>query len=417
MDTNTPRYSKTSFWQKITLAMFGVFLTLILIETELRLGEFIILSLQERRNRASLMQRGEYRILCLGESTTQGQYPPFLEEALNRRNIGIKFSVIDKGIPGINTWTILSKLESYLDTYHPDMVITMMGINDWVPHIPYESVSDSKIINCLKSFRTYKLTRLLWLHIVNRLKESQLRLLLRKIGLQQVYVEEKGVSPSKELLKFKKAIELNPRKDMAYLELGSFYLEQGRFSEVEELLKNAIEINPRNNGAYVLLGRCYQKQGRFSEAEELFKKAIEINPRNDGACGALEVLFIEMGDMGLAKKYAKEVGYLRLNYHTPITTSNYHKLVRILDKRSMAYVCIQYPMRSIEPLKKIFENNNDGIIFVDNEKCFKEAVSKSSYKEYFNDMFGGDFGHCTEKGNRLLAENIANVILKEVFGK
>jgi len=32
-------------------------------------------------------------------------------------------------------------------------------------------------------------------------------------------------------------------------------------------------------------------------------------------------------------------------------------------------------------------------------------------------MFGGDFGHCTHKGNRLLAENIANVIFKEVFSK
>jgi len=33
------------------------------------------------------------------------------------------------------------------------------------------------------------------------------------------------------------------------------------------------------------------------------------------------------------------------------------------------------------------------------------------------DMFGGDFGHCTQKGNKLLAGNIADVILKEVFGK
>ena len=31
------------------------------------------------------------------------------------------------------------------------------------------------------------------------------------------------------------------------------------------------------------------------------------------------------------------------------------------------------------------------------------------------DMFGGDFGHCTVKGNRLLAENVARVILKEIF--
>jgi hypothetical protein len=32
-------------------------------------------------------------------------------------------------------------------------------------------------------------------------------------------------------------------------------------------------------------------------------------------------------------------------------------------------------------------------------------------------MFGGDFGHCTPKGNMLLAQNIADVILGEVFNK
>jgi hypothetical protein len=32
-------------------------------------------------------------------------------------------------------------------------------------------------------------------------------------------------------------------------------------------------------------------------------------------------------------------------------------------------------------------------------------------------MFGGDFGHCTDRGNRLLAENIADTIVKEAFHK
>jgi hypothetical protein len=54
---------------------------------------------------------------------------------------------------------------------------------------------------------------------------------------------------------------------------------------------------------------------------------------------------------------------------------------------------------------------------VDNEKIFRDAVKKDKSSIYFNDMFGGDFGHCTDKGNRLLAENIANAILKEVFNR
>ena len=52
---------------------------------------------------------------------------------------------------------------------------------------------------------------------------------------------------------------------------------------------------------------------------------------------------------------------------------------------------------------------------MDNEKVFKQALRKASYDEYFRDNFAGDFGHCTPNGNRLLAENIADTILKKVF--
>jgi len=70
-------------------------------------------------------------------------------------------------------------------------------------------------------------------------------------------------------------------------------------------------------------------------------------------------------------------------------------------------------MRNIDSLKKMLDGTR-GVIFVDNERNFKEAVKKEGFNEYFNDMFAGDFGHCTAKGNRLLAENIANEILKSL---
>ena len=48
-----------------------------------------------------------------------------------------------------------------------------------------------------------------------------------------------------------------------------------------------------------------------------------------------------------------------------------------------------------------------------NENVFKKAVKEKGTKQIFVDMFGGEFGHCTLKGNKLIAENVANVILKE----
>ena len=34
------------------------------------------------------------------------------------------------------------------------------------------------------------------------------------------------------------------------------------------------------------------------------------------------------------------------------------------------------------------------------------------YSKYFSDTFANDFGHCTREGNRLIAENLADTILK-----
>ena len=96
-------------------------------------GGFIILSLREYRNIASIKQKDTYLIMCLGESTTADgprPYPDQLENVLNQHNMGIKFVVVNEGVPTVNTRYILEHLKGDIDKYHPDMVVAMMGIND-----------------------------------------------------------------------------------------------------------------------------------------------------------------------------------------------------------------------------------------------------------------------------------------------
>ena len=146
---------------------------------------------------------------------------------------------------------------------------------------------------------------------------------------------------------------------------------------------------------------------------------MALSSQNDGrALGALLMICEEMGKPELAKEYAEKAYRKRImpSRYGSIAVDNYHKLKEILDKRRIKLVCVQYRMRDVEPLKKIFEKDK-GVIFVNNEGIFKTAVKKAGYKEYFRDMFAGDFGHCTPKGNMLLAQNIADVILREVFNR
>ena len=446
MDKYSKEKRKTSLPQRVILILFSLFLTAAILEIGLRLGGFIITSLQEHRNLQSMKQKGVCRIMCLGESTTQGEYPPYLEKTLNQRNIGIKFSVIDEGLAGANTKTIVSDLEANLDKYRPDIIVAMMGINDWGDHIPYETASNSRIILFIRSLKVYKLSRFLWLHARAKARERRISTLIAKdkfkpmykkedilcaeeilknaielnpkndsvyTGLGWVYFDQRKLSEAEQVLK--KAIELNPKNDSAYTVLGRVYLGQKRLLEAEQALKKAIELNPKNSWAYVGLGRLYSGEKGFPpETEQIFKKAIELNPQNDRLYGALARLYSDRGNNELAKIYMNKANSLREEYYSPMTISDYHKLKQILDKRGIRLVCVQYPMRSIAPLKKIV-GETGGIIFVDNEKIFKDAVAKEGYKEYFRDMFGGDFGHCTPKGNSLLANNIADNILKELF--
>jgi len=522
MENNRTLKPKFALRQKITMILFGIFLFFVILEASLRLGGFILLSMQEHRNSESIKQKGAYRILCLGESTTQGQYPVFLEEILNRSNIGVRFNAVDKGKANTNTPIILSKVEFYLDKYHPDLVVAMMGINDWGEHIPFERTTTSKGMLLIRSFRTYKLARLLWLHILTKAKEKGVyisdegrwffrnfpRIELKEdrvesipkedafkqivglnskndnvylqsgwfyldqgnfslaedafkkgidlnpkdddtyVGLGKIYQDQLKFLQAEEAFKkavelnpkndsayaglgwvyrnqgklpqaedlYKKAVELNPKNDNAYIELGQLYREQGKFSEAEDLYKKALEFNPKNDNAYIELGWVYRDQGKFSQAEESFKKALELNPKNDGAYGAISVLYLDTGRPELVEEYVQKADSWRLESYNPVTVNSYRKLKKILDKSGIRLICVQYPMRSVEPLKKIFEQD-EGVIFVDNESVFKEALKKTSYKDYFKDMFGGDFGHCTDKGNKLLAENIASVIIKKVFNK
>jgi len=503
MTRNIPNPSRLSIGKKIILIFFGMVMSLCTLEIGLRIGGRLFLSYQEYINRLAIYKKGTFRIMCLGESTTAGgndSYPFQLEtilneEILNRNLPKVKFSVINKGIVGDNSSTILSQLENNLRLYKPQMVIAMMGIND--KHIKYyEDISERNtfLFNRLRSFR---LLRLIWKDIMSKQKREvfcktaaienkpeaekgdiQSGLMKGGINPRRVNLEEmiskkfrelkpevadsvsrylalgllyksqgKHLESERQLLNaadlappiefifyelgrcyrnlgryvqaekaLRKAIDLNPQYNWAYLVLGQCYQRQKKYQQAVEMFKKALEIEPGSDAAYIALGWAYQYQAKYQEAEAVFKKAIELNPNNYEAYGGLTVLYTAAGRSDIAQEYSEKANRLSLQYYPAVTVQNYQKLKKNLDQRGIKLICVQYPLHSIEPLKRIFEGQ-EGIIFVDNEKIFREAVAKEGFKEYFLDMFAGDFGHCTYRGNRLLAENIARVLLKEYLNK
>ena len=217
----------------------------------------------------------------------------------------------------------------------------------------------------------------------------------------------------------KKGIEVNPDNHELYINLGMLYTELLlEYDKSEEMLKKAIEMVPDNIEAYIQLGMCYISQKKYDKAEAAFREAMRVEPEanHDNTYRLLSRCYMELGNNKLAEYFLKKTNVSSSGYYDFIITHNYRKLNGIVAKRGVKLVCVQYPMRSVKQLRKLFDST-EGIIFVDNEKIFKEALEKASYDEYFIDSFGGDFGHCTKKGNELIAENIADTILRYGFKK
>ena len=465
--------------------LFLLFLLFVmLLEIGLHLGGVIFLFLQESSNRKAMKQQGAYRILCLGESTTacggNNSYPAWLERILNHANSGVTFSVINKGVVGTNSTAIISSLENNLNKYSPQMVITMMGINDQGNYlIEKPFVFSNTFVSFFYSLKVTKLARLTWRAMMNERErkgrifapnqeqsfkepiELQASKLIDKsintntadnyrgyLILGSAYIIQGNLLQAEKLFKealalkpdseeayfglvqacamqlkyseaeeyFKRALKINHSNDQLLLMMSWYFIEQKKYAQAEEVLLRVVQINPLNEKACIELARVYINQSLYKRAEEYLSKAIKINPHSYAAFATMGVLNNKRGDFLQAKEYFDKANILTRYYDNALLRHNYRQLKEILDKRKIVLVCVQYPMRSILPLKEMF-SGDQGAIFVDNEIIFKESIKADGYTKYFVDMFGGDFGHCTPEGYKLLAANIARVIFKKYFSK
>jgi len=82
----------------------------------------------------------EYRILCIGESTTFGigasdpikkGYPYQLEKLLNGKDATKKAQCFFDQAIGINTSEILRKFPGYIKKHRPSLIVFMVGVNNW----------------------------------------------------------------------------------------------------------------------------------------------------------------------------------------------------------------------------------------------------------------------------------------------
>ncbi|MDH3402868.1 MAG: GDSL-type esterase/lipase family protein [Acidobacteriota bacterium] len=107
--------------------------TLGLFELALQVAAFFV----GPRALAASAPGGEEIILCLGDSNTYGvfypqekAYPAQLQTILDRRAPG-RYKTLNLGLPGMNSSQVATRLEDWIDRYHPRIAVVSVGVNNY----------------------------------------------------------------------------------------------------------------------------------------------------------------------------------------------------------------------------------------------------------------------------------------------
>lgn len=464
--------------KKFFAVFCGLFFVLVCLEGGLRGWGLFKKRVALRKEARALEVKGAYRILCLGESTTSNQYPQKLERILRRALPGKKISVFDGALAGIDSNFILDKVEADLDRYKPDLVTVMMGCNDGEEVLDYGDVGSRTELEWMFRVRVFCLLRLLWWNLEEKRKadcgdggfvgeeerdeenteiaepeggfEEKIRFYENRIRLEPdnsenyfrlglIMIDRGDIDAAYKL--FRKAQALDPLSAQVYGSLATtcppdemehwvnLALEiepehgieptgtiralmlLGRFDEALYYLEKVVSMSPEEKICFVRLGIIYMKRKEYDRARMWLETGLQHHPGDRQLLRALDLVCRAQGRTFDADAFADTK-----SESSGVLYENYNRLARILRQRGVRMVAVQYPVQSIGPLKKMLSAYDD-VLFVDNEHSFREGIVREGFFAYFVDSFGGNFGHCTDKGNELVALNIARVILREVFGR
>jgi tetratricopeptide (TPR) repeat protein len=443
MNTINSRSNKFTAKQKLLFLLCGIILPFLTLEIFLRVGGYILLTYREYGNKLQIEKKGNCVVLCLGDSITYKQYPHMLEKMLNEKSKSISFSVIDEGIPEANSTEIISKLNTNIQQYNPDIIIAMMGGIDAGEYLPYDRD------NFLKHFRIYKLYKLIIAHASARYKDMPL--VHMPVHYNKPEYEKNRQQLENEITELKSQVAKNPQDEYAYAMLGRAYFFNNQFDEARKLVDNANKLfsdalivhgelagyylwlyppkderpvnylrllaqkNVRHLWIYKCLGDFYVRRGELEKAIEVYKKGAEITQDKRLMYDSLAFVYRSMGNKILAEKYSQSAKESRESCYNITTKQNYLELIHVAKSKGIKLICMQYPVRNLEPLVKMIGDSGEGVLFVSNENIFKDEVKQRGFWYYFVDSTSGDFGHCTIEGNTLIAENLANEILNKWF--
>jgi Flp pilus assembly protein TadD len=94
---------------------------------------------------------------------------------------------------------------------------------------------------------------------------------------------------------FLKAIELEPQRSGAYVQLARLYGAAARHEEALAKLHTAAQLNPRDPSIQMLIGVIHERKGDRAGARKVYEKLLAMHPRFGPAANNLAWLYTEHG--------------------------------------------------------------------------------------------------------------------------
>lgn len=396
-------------------------------------------------------------VLILGESTSTAfgvksdeSWPQQMKSLASEHDIQLNIRNISQ--VAITTKYLVDRTIALIPNYRPDVVISMMGINDALDEKLLRKNSAQANLD-LKRSRVYRLLASLFQY---HFQNSSLRKVDSKDsinGSQRDLIDSKGFQlkmvPNDITdigqLKLIKAFMTGFRSLDLNLRLLALKNFLSRFPEKEmqnrllaHIISNELDLSHTSpQAASVLIDiftyffDTYEKStpGAFAEFlliadnnrsyDQIIRvikivthKKIPISPV---ALGRLSyILRRETVYNALPETTFNHYGYTKSELlKITNTVENYQSLARLLKKNRICFIAATYPTQTPDELIGIIFKNQQPIrpdIVVDQSQSFLKALKTQKYDELFIDSFGGGFGHTTAKGHRLIAENIFKAI-------
>jgi len=397
-------------------------------------GLFFALKIKKQ----NLAKGGDIHIICIGDSFTYGlgvprseAYPSQLEKVLNNAYPQKHIKVINLGVPGYNSSQCLNTIKEKLDYYKPKIILVMSGMNNcWnFTDSSYFKIKQTKhnsplnfraklIDTLLCKLKTYKLIKIAFLNITDRLKSTKPQ-----------HYHEQPTLPKREFLMPLRSAELT-----GLLKEGLRYFEQGQYDLSEVYYRKALELAPDDYEPHWFMGRFYNQKGQKEKATEELVLATKyaLHPYT------VTCILADMQEQSqpLNSKYFQEYADLIKNLRSvwiekfgeeyvqrfidPMISYEENDLINVLayDLKEMKnyiiekkarLVVLTYPWPATKfrcPVDIYYRIANYlDLPLVDNTSLFDKCLKIYRYE----DLFVAD-GHCTKEGYRLIAENVYDTL-------